>query len=183
MTKHELTPEPDGPAGAFGAGDAGGFGAGLDGDGSDGDGLGADEPNGGGDVEAPGRPSSRAPRVLVEGRGGLLDGVKIPLRTGVPLAVGRSRSCDLSFRKAPGFARRGDKEKFLRSPEFNRLSRIHCEMTLLGDGRVEVRDLSHNGTWVEGDRVHGSVVVDLRHGVVHVDPLLGAFGSMVLRGE
>lgn len=122
-------------------------------------------------------------RVLVEGRGGLLDGVRTSLRAGVPFVVGRSRSCDLSFRKSPGFVRREDKERLLRSHEFNRISRIHCEMTLLQDGRVEIRDLSHNGTWVEGDRVAGSRVVDLRHGAVHVDPLLGAFGSLVLRGE
>lgn len=120
-------------------------------------------------------------RVLVEGRGGLLDGVRVALRSAVPFVVGRSRSCDLSFRKAPGFVTRTDREKLLRSQEFNRLSRVHCELTLLESGRVEVRDLSHNGTWVDGDRVRGAVVVNLQHGAVHVDPLLGAFGSIVLR--
>jgi len=122
-------------------------------------------------------------RVLIEGRGGLIDGVHVALRPGVPLAVGRSRSCDLSFRRAPGFKRRPDRESLLRSAEFNRLSRVHCELTLLADGRVEVLDLSHNGTWVEGDRVSGAVVVDLRHGAIHVDPLLGAFGSLLVRPE
>lgn len=122
-------------------------------------------------------------RVLVEGRGGLVDGVKVVLRSGVPLAVGRSRSCDLSFRRAAGFRRRPDREDLLRSREFNRLSRVHCELTLLADGRVEVLDLSHNGTWVDGDRVQGTKIVDLRHGAVHVDPLLGAFGSFLLRPE
>lgn len=121
--------------------------------------------------------------VHVEGRGGLLDGVRMPLRPRVPLVVGRSRSCDLSFRKAPGFVRRVDRERLLRSREFNRLSRVHCELTLQTDGRVEIRDLSHNGTWVEGDRVRGAVVVDLRHGAVHVDPLEGEFGSLLIRGD
>lgn len=119
-------------------------------------------------------------RAIVVGRGGLLDGAKAALRAGVPFVVGRSRSCDLSFRKAPGFVQRADRERLLRSNEFNRLSRIHCEMTLLQDGRVEIRDLSHNGTWVEGDRVSGARIVDLRHGAIHVDPLLGAFGSLVV---
>jgi pSer/pThr/pTyr-binding forkhead associated (FHA) protein len=122
-------------------------------------------------------------RVLVEGRGGLVEGVKVALRQGVPLAVGRSRSCDLSFRRAAGFRRRPDREQLLRSREFNRLSRVHCELTLMADGRVEVLDLSHNGTWVDGDRVQGTKIVDLRHGAVHVDPLLGAFGSLLLRPE
>jgi pSer/pThr/pTyr-binding forkhead associated (FHA) protein len=121
-------------------------------------------------------------RVLVEGRGGLLEGVRVALRPGVPFVVGRSRSCDLSFRKAPGFSKRSDRERLLQSHEFNRLSRVHCELTLLESGRVEVRDLSHNGTWVDGDRVRGAVVVNLAHGAVHVDPLLGAFGSILLRG-
>jgi pSer/pThr/pTyr-binding forkhead associated (FHA) protein len=122
-------------------------------------------------------------RVLVEGRGGLVEGVKVALRQGVPLAVGRSRSCDLSFRRAAGFRRRPDREQLLRSREFNRLSRVHCELTLMADGRVEVLDLSHTGTWVDGDRVQGTKIVDLRHGAVHVDPLLGAFGSLLLRPE
>lgn len=123
---------------------------------------------------------SDAPTARLRGRGGLIDGVELELRAGVPLVVGRSRSCDLSFRRAPGFVQRTDRERFLRSQEFNRISRVHCELTLLGDGRVEVRDLSHNGTWVDGDRVRGSVVVNLAHGSVHVDPLLGAFGSILL---
>ena len=119
----------------------------------------------------------------VEGRGGLLGGVRMVIRAGVPFFVGRSRSCDLSFRKAPGFVRREDRERLLRSPEFNRLSRVHCELTLLADGRLEVLDRSQNGTWVEGDRVRGAVIVALRHGAVHVDPLLGAFGSLLVRAD
>jgi len=128
------------------------------------------------------RVNGHAP-VVLEGRGGLLDGVRMPLRERAPLVIGRSRSCDLSFRKAPGFVRRVDRERLLRSREFNRLSRIHCELTLQKDGRVEIRDLSHNGTWVEGDRVHGSVVVDIRHGAIHVDPLEGEFGSILIRPD
>lgn len=120
---------------------------------------------------------------VIEGRGGLLDGVKMSLRVGVTLSVGRSRECDLSFRKAPGFKRREDRERLLASREFNRLSRVHCELTLLGDGRVEVVDVSQNGTWVEGDRVKGATLVDLRHGAVHVDPLLGSFGSLIVKPQ
>ncbi|MCE9636346.1 MAG: FHA domain-containing protein [Planctomycetes bacterium] len=128
-----------------------------------------------------GEPALRS--ITVEGRGGLIDGVKMSLRVGATLTVGRSRECDLSFRKAPGFKRREDRETLLTSREFNRLSRVHCELTLLGDGRVEVVDVSQNGTWVEGDRVKGATLVDLRHGAVHVDPLLGSFGSLVVRPE
>src|SRR5262245_22995924 len=98
--------------------------------------------NGGGGA----RSATSGRRVLVEGRGGLLDGVRIALAPNVPFAVGRSRSCDVSFRRAPAFVKREDKERLLRSHAFNRISRIHLEMTLLADGRVEVRDLSHNGT-------------------------------------
>ena len=127
--------------------------------------------------------AAAARAVVLEGRGGLLDGVRVPLRPRMPVVVGRSRSCDLSFRKAPGFVRRVDRERLLRSREFNRLSRIHCELTLQSDGRIEIRDLSHNGTWVEGDRVRGAVVVDLRHGAVHVDPLEGEFGSLLIRSD
>ena len=121
-------------------------------------------------------------RVLVEGRGTWFDGLRAVLEPGGVVVVGRSRSCDVSIRKSRHFREQPDTEAVLRSREFNRVSRIHCEISLVGPREVEVRDLSANGTWVDGVRVKGSVVVPLGDAPVEVAPVEGALGSLVLRG-
>jgi pSer/pThr/pTyr-binding forkhead associated (FHA) protein len=120
-------------------------------------------------------------RVLVEGRGGWFDGLRAVLEPGGVVVVGRSRSCHVSLRKSAAYREADDKAALVRSKEFNRISRIHCELTLVAPGKVEVRDLSSNGTWVQGSRVKGSVVADLGGGDVEVAPVEGALGRIVLR--
>jgi len=131
-------------------------------------------------MTAPGR---TLVRVVVEGRGTWFEGLRAVLEPGGVVVVGRSRSCDVSLRKSQHFRHLPDKDDVLRSREFNRVSRIHCELTLVGPTQVEVRDLSTNGTWVDGERVHGSAVADLSDGAVEVAPVEGALGTLLLRGE
>lgn len=125
--------------------------------------------------------SPQEDRVLAEGLGAWFGGLRAVLSPGGTLVVGRSRSCDLSIRRSERFTSRPDKDDVLRSREFNRVSRIHCEISLVGPRTVEVRDLSSNGTWVAGRRVRGSVVVDLSQGAVEVAPVEGELGTIVLR--
>jgi len=91
-----------------------------------------------------------AVRLEVVGHGGLLAGVNHRLEPGETLVIGRSRSCDLSLRKTSAFDKRPDAPVLLRSHQFNRVSRIHCEIEYRGDGHVQIRDLSRNGTTVAG---------------------------------
>ncbi len=93
------------------------------------------------------------PRLTIRGAGGILEGVRRMLEPGATLVVGRSRTCHLSLRRTRGFARAGDKAELLRSPAFRRVSRVHCEIAYLPDGRVEIRDLSQNGTIIDGRRL------------------------------
>ena len=94
-----------------------------------------------------------APVLVVEGAGGLLEGERCELARGETLVVGRSRSCQLSLRRVRGFRSRRDQEELLGSPRFRRVSRVHCEIAHLPDGRAEIRDLSRNGTLVDGRRL------------------------------
>jgi pSer/pThr/pTyr-binding forkhead associated (FHA) protein len=89
----------------------------------------------------------------VRGHGGLLAGVSHRLAPGETLVIGRSRSCDLSLRRTRVFERRPDVKDVLASRQFNRVSRIHCEIEYMKDGHVQIRDLSRNGTFVDGVRV------------------------------
>ncbi len=116
------------------------------------------------------------PRLVVMGDGGLLAGERVSIGPGATLVVGRSRSCQLSLRNARGFRRREDQTELLASRPFRRVSRVHCEIAYLPDGRAEIRDLSCNGTLVDGRRLERAYVLTPGDPAVRValaDPVHG----------
>jgi pSer/pThr/pTyr-binding forkhead associated (FHA) protein len=117
------------------------------------------------------------PRVVVVGQGGVLDGERRALVPGATLVVGRSRSCHLSLRKCRRFLASDEQPELLASEGFRRVSRVHCEIAYLPDGRVEIRDLSRNGTLVDGRRLARPCVLVPGDDVVEVvlaDPVHGS---------
>jgi len=117
------------------------------------------------------------PRLLVVGHGGVLDGERRALLPGATLVVGRSRSCQLSLRRCRRFVTSRRQHELLRSDEFQRVSRVHCEIAYLPDGRVEIRDLSRNGTWVNGRRLERPRVLvpgDAALSIILADPVHGS---------
>jgi pSer/pThr/pTyr-binding forkhead associated (FHA) protein len=124
--------------------------------------------------------TAQATRLEVTGHGGLLAGVRRLLDPGETLVIGRSRSCDLSLRKTSAFGHRDDGPDLLRSREFNRVSRIHCELEYRGDGEVELRDLSRNGTFVDGVRVGRTHHLSVGRSHVVVELVDGTWGKLLL---
>jgi pSer/pThr/pTyr-binding forkhead associated (FHA) protein len=118
-------------------------------------------------------------RLAVEGSGKLLAGVRRVLDPGDSIVVGRSRSCDISLRRSRGFQAHPDPERLLDSDDFRRVSRVHCEISFAKDGTVEIRDLSRNGTEVDGTRVVGRRVVEPNGDRVAVKLANGHFGRLV----
>jgi len=92
-------------------------------------------------------------RLLLAGRGGLWEGLRRVLKPGTVVTVGRSRSCDISLRRAPGFVSHDDPTAVFHSEIFRKVSRVHCEVELDLHGCVEIRDLSRNGVIINGERV------------------------------
>ena len=119
-------------------------------------------------------------RLLVTGRGGLLAGVRKVLTRGANVAVGRSRGCDISLRRTRGFLGAADPLALLWSDAFRKVSRVHCEVALLDDGRVEVRGYSRNGTFVDGAKVIGTCVLAPDEEKVVVTIGDESFGTLVL---
>lgn len=119
-------------------------------------------------------------RLEVKGHGGLLAGAWHALEPGQTLVIGRSRSCDLSLRRTEAFRHREDAVTLLDSKQFNRVSRIHCEIEYRKDGQVQVRDLSQNGTLVDGVRVGRSHLFRVGHGHVTVELVDGTWGKLIL---
>ena len=89
----------------------------------------------------------------------MLGGERHGLQPGATLVVGRSRSCQLSLRRCRGFVKSDRQRELLASVGFQRVSRVHCEIAYLRDGRVEIRDLSRHGTLVDGRRLSRPLVI------------------------
>jgi len=68
----------------------------------------------------------------------------------------------LSFRLLPGHIRtigRAPRADFIVDAPL--VSRLHCRLTVLDDGTVQVKDLgSTNGTWIDGEQVTDGVLHD-----------------------
>ena len=123
---------------------------------------------------------TQVPHLLVRGHGGLLAGAEHTLAPGETLVVGRSRTCDLSLRATDAFRGREDAATLLLTKEFNRLSRVHCEIAYREDGRVEIRDLSRNGTLVDGARVGRKHVVRLGGARATIELVDGTWGTLLV---
>lgn len=121
-----------------------------------------------------------ATQLVVRGHGGVLAGTEHTLARGETLIVGRSRTCDLSLRNTDAFRHREDAAKLLMTKEFNRVSRVHCEIRYREDGQVEIRDLSRNGTLVDGERVGRRHVVRLGGSRAQIELVDGTWGTLLL---
>jgi len=112
-----------------------------------------------------------APCVAIRGHGGLFAGVDMTLVPGETVVVGRSRTCDVSL-LAPG--------RRAHASQLGRVSRIHCEIECLKAGDVEIRDLSRNGTLVDGVRAPRSHRVRPGAAPVVVEVVDGTWGELRL---
>lgn len=93
---------------------------------------------------------------------GLVSGECFILADGSDIVVGRSRSCDISLRRAPAYmklsteVRDGDHE-------FNTVSRRHVRLQV-NDGVIKMQDLSTNGTFCNDQPIQQSKEMDLKAG-------------------
>jgi len=101
------------------------------------------------------------PCLLIRGVKGFLEGEMRTLRVGEAIVIGRSRFVDLSTRKAGRLKEREDRLEIIRSNSFLSVSRRHVRIHFLHPELVEVKDISSNGTFVDGHRVDCVALTDL----------------------
>jgi pSer/pThr/pTyr-binding forkhead associated (FHA) protein len=108
-----------------------------------------------------------AHRLVLEGTDGLLAGHRIRIGRGASVVVGRSRACQLSTRRSRAFLTAPEEEqiRILSDRRFLKVSRRHVEISHLEDGRIEIRDLSKNGTFVNGNRINRVLLKELGDGL------------------
>ncbi|MFT7619811.1 MAG: pSer/pThr/pTyr-binding forkhead associated (FHA) protein [Planctomycetota bacterium] len=88
----------------------------------------------------------------VTGLSGLFNGSKATIRLGQCLVVGRSRMCGLSVARAEECIRLS-KVALESHKSYRKISRQHFRICLVSVDRVEVEDLSTNGTVVNGFKI------------------------------
>ena len=103
-------------------------------------------------------------RVLrIRGLRGWLEDESFVLRYGQAATIGRSRHCHISLKSARKY-RDGEPGEIDEDERFLRVSREHVEISFPHPDMVEVRNLSRNGTRVEGKRIDRVVLTDLGEG-------------------
>ena len=100
--------------------------------------------------------------VRIRGTKGFLQGEERTLGLGETVVVGRSRSADISVKRATKFLARKDRAQIARTKRFLSISRRHVRIHFMHPDFVEVVDLSNNGTLVDGRRVDRIALTDLR---------------------
>ena len=109
---------------------------------------------------------------VIVGRSGLFVGETSVVNLGQRVVVGRSRMCDLSVARTSECLRLG-KEALEQHRSYRKISRKHLSICLLDHDRLEVEDLSTNGTAVNGYRVDKIVV----SGLSRMRPVVVEFGD------
>jgi|GEM_PF-1391784 len=97
--------------------------------------------------------------VKLIGIGGVVKGAKFSVRQGESVVIGRSRECDVCLRELPAVAELAERGEDAER-HFHTVSRKHAKITYHEYGRVEIEDLSSNGTFVDGQRVEISIELE-----------------------
>ena len=96
------------------------------------------------------------------GTSGFVVGECYVLPEGADLVVGRSRSCDISLRRATAYLKAAPQSRD-DDHEFNTVSRRHLRLQLMAS-TLRINDLSTNGTFVNDEPVQQAREVDLANG-------------------
>lgn len=109
-------------------------------------------------------------RLSLKGVDGLLQGEQIDIHVGQSVVVGRSRRCDLSLRRSKHFrlSNEAEQRQILAMKSFLKVSRRHVRISFLAKGKVEIWDLSRNGTFVNGKRVDRLLLGEFGDRIVNI---------------
>lgn len=100
--------------------------------------------------------------LALKGEGDLAAGQNLKLSLGETIVVGRSRHCDWSLKRAPAYLKTSgaDRVALHKRMQYCSVSRKHVRIAFLAKDMVELKNLSANGTYVDGKRVDRIVLED-----------------------
>ena len=94
------------------------------------------------------------------GVSGYSKGEKFPLKYGKALVVGRSRSADFSMRRLKAYLALPQDQRDA-DEAFRTVSGKHFQVTMYNLGSIEVKNLSMNGTYVDGKPIDTVIIEDV----------------------
>lgn len=98
--------------------------------------------------------------LVLEGEKGLAQGERFYLNHGEKITIGRSRICDVCLVKLKRYkALPKQKEKSL---EVLSISRKHLQITFYNAQCVELKDMSTNGTYMDGKKIKKEIIADIK---------------------
>ena len=90
------------------------------------------------------------------GIAGFIKGESFTLKPGSITVIGRSRSCDISLREV----KHGQEDaEGAKEDQYKTVSRQHARISFKSEGEIVIEDLSHNGSFLDGSRVSGSITI------------------------
>ncbi|NUM35653.1 MAG: FHA domain-containing protein [Candidatus Brocadiae bacterium] len=98
-----------------------------------------------------------AGRLILNGVYGSVKGKKFIINEGDTVLVGRSRGCDILLEGSAGIEETEDHA----SKHFQTISRRHLKITYHSDVKVELEDLSANGTMLDGEKIEKIYLADI----------------------
>lgn len=98
------------------------------------------------------------------GLGDVAEGQNVTLNLGESILVGRSRHCAWSLRRTPRYlkAPAEGREALQQDHAYSSVSRKHARISYIAPDMLEVKNLSANGTLVDGRLVDKLILTDCR---------------------
>lgn len=117
-------------------------------------------------------------KLLLRGIYGSVKGKEYYIELGKSVTLGRSRSCDITLGRGDSNTQTIVHGGVSEEAHFRSVSRRHMRISFFDENEVKIEDLSSNGSYLDGDRVHDVSITDFRE-EVHVI-LLGTKEKFIL---
>src|ERR1051325_12059718 len=94
------------------------------------------------------------------GTGGHFQGQLYPLEYGKPMIVGRSRMVPVSLRRTEKYRLMNDEQRE-KDESAQTVSSKHFQITMFNLGSIEIKNLSPNGTQLDGKVIETALISDI----------------------
>lgn len=101
-------------------------------------------------------------RLVLTGTHGVFQGKKFYIDEGESKVIGRSHSCDIVLEPGPLYEiTQDDEERENIARHLQTISRKHLRITFHNEAKVELQDLSANGTFLDGEAIEQIFLADI----------------------
>lgn len=98
--------------------------------------------------------------LVLKGVKGIAQGEEFYINLGETVTIGRSRFCKISLRRCPKYKALTKEEK--KSNDVLSISRKHLRLVLSDPECIELRDISTNGTFIDGSRIKDKLISNIK---------------------